>query len=284
MKIGVLFVLAMLLVVSTGIAMAQEEEIIVQEERIRVLDEGITVQTDDNHYEEGDTIVISGEVGTVIPGVQVTIQIFTRDTLIDIAQVQVAQGDKRYSHTIIAEGDQWNRDGDYTIRVLYGKGRTNETVFSYTQETEIPITRDNYEVDAGRYGTFDVAYTIKGGEVRDMAVDSQNLGIVVQIDATDEGFITMDLPREFVGAEKQSGRDEAFIVLIDEVETGYEEAVVETESRVITVNFRSGDSRIDVIGTYVVPEFGAAVMIALVAGMAVTVLALRGRPVLSLIR
>ena len=284
MKIGVLFVLAMLLVVSTGIAMAQEEEIIVQEERIRVLDEGITVQTDDNHYEEGDTIVISGEVGTVIPGVQVTIQIFTRDTLIDIAQVQVAQGDKRYSHTIIAEGDQWNRDGDYTIRVLYGKGRTNETVFSYTQETEIPITRDNYEVDAGRYGTFDVAYTIKGGEVRDMAVDSQNLGIVVQIDATDEGFITMDLPREFIGAEKQSGRDEAFIVLIDEVETGYEEAVVETESRVITVNFRSGDSRIDVIGTYVVPEFGAAVMIALAAGMAVTVLALRGRPVLSLIR
>ena len=284
MKIGVLFVLAMLLVVSTGIAMAQEEEIIVQEERIRVLDEGITVQTDDNHYEEGDTIVISGEVGTVIPGVQVTIQIFTRDTLIDIAQVQVAQGDKRYSHTIIAEGDQWNRDGDYTIRVLYGKGRTNETVFSYTQETEIPITRDNYEVDAGRYGTFDVAYTIRGGEVRDMAVDSQNLGIVVQIDATDEGFITMDLPREFIGAEKQSGRDEAFIVLIDEVETGYEEAVVETESRVITVNFLAGDSRIDVIGTYVIPEFGAAVMIALAAGMAVTVLALRGRPVLSLIR
>ncbi len=284
MKIGVLFVLAMLLVVSTGIAMAQEEEIIVQEERIRVLDEGITVQTDDNHYEAGDTIVISGEVGTVIPGVQVTIQIFTRDTLIDIAQVQVAQGDKRYSHTIIAEGDQWNRDGDYTIRVLYGKGRTNETVFSYTQETEIPITRDNYEVDAGRYGTFDVAYTIRGGEVRDMAVDSQNLGIVVQIDATDEGFITMDLPREFIGAEKQSGRDEAFIVLIDEVETGYEEAVVETESRVITVNFLAGDSRIDVIGTYVIPEFGAAVMIALAAGMAVTVLALRGRPVLSLIR
>ena len=284
MKIGVLFVLAMLLVVSTGIAMAQEEEIIVQEERIRVLDEGITVQTDDNHYEEGDTIVISGEVGTVIPGVQVTIQIFTRDTLIDIAQVQVAQGDKRYSHTIIAEGDQWDRDGDYTIRVLYGKGRTNETVFSYTQETEIPITRDNYEVDAGRYGTFDVAYTIRGGEVRDMAVDSQNLGIVVQIDATDEGFITMDLPREFIGAEKQSGRDEAFIVLIDEVETGYEEAVVETESRVITVNFLAGDSRIDVIGTYVIPEFGAAVMIALAAGMAVTVLALRGRPVLSLIR
>ena len=284
MKIGVLFVLAMLLVVSTGIVMAQEEEIIVQEERIRVLDEGITVQTDDNRYEEGDTIVISGEVGTVIPGVQVTIQIFTRDTLVDIAQVQVAQGDKRYSHTIIAEGDQWNRDGDYTVRVLYGKGRINETVFSYTQETEIPVTSDNYEVDAGRYGTFDVEYTIKGGEVRDMVVDSQNLGIVVQIDAADEGFITMDLPREFVGAEKQSGRDEAFIVLIDEVEVGYEEAIVDTESRVITINFLESDSRIDVIGTYVVPEFGAAVMIALAAGMAVTVLALRGRPVLSLIR
>lgn len=276
-KIGVFFVLAALLVVSTGIAMAQEERVIGQEERI-------TVETDDNHYEEGDTIVIFGSVGTIIPGAQVTLQIFIDDILIDIAQIKVAQEDKRYSHTIIAEGDQWNKDGDYVVRVLYGEGNINETLFSYSQTTEVLVTTDIHEVDAGRYGTFDVKYTIKGGTLEDITVDSQNLGIVVQIDATDEGFITMDLPREFIGAEKQSGRDEVFIVLIDDVDVGYEETIVETESRVITINFLPGDSRIDVIGTYVVPEFGAAVMIALVAGMAVTVLALRGRPVLALIR
>lgn len=283
MKIEVLFVLAALLIVSTSVAMAQEEEATVREERITTQDQRITVQTDDNRYEAGDTIVIFGEVETIIPGAQVTLQIFIDGVLIDIAQVQVAQGDKRYSHTIIAEGDQWNKNGDYIVRVLYGEGNINETAFSYSQAEVVRQVTDIFEVDAGRYGTFDVNYTIKGGELDDITVDSENLGIVVQIDPSDEGFITMDLPREFIGAEKQSGRDEVFIVLIDDTEAGYEETIVDTESRVITINFLPGDSRIDVIGTYVVPEFGAAVMIVLVAGMAATALAIR-KPALSLTR
>ena len=283
MKIEVLFVLAALLIASTSVAMAQEEEATVREERITTQDQRITVQTDDNHYEEGDTIVIFGNVGTIIPGAQVTLQIFIDGVLIDIAQVQVAQGDKRYSHTIIAEGDQWDKNGDYIVRVLYGEGSVNETAFSYSQGEVAREITDIFEVDAGRYGTFDVRYTIKGGELDDITVDSENLGIVVQIDPSDEGSITMDLPREFIGAEKQSGRDEVFIVLIDDTEVGYEETIVDTESRVITINFLPGDSRIDVIGTYVVPEFGAAVMIVLVAGMAAAALAIR-KPALSLTR
>ena len=278
MKIGVLFVLAALLVASASTtAMAQEERITTQDQRI-------TVQTDDSHYDEGDTIVIFGNVGTIIPGAHVTLQIFVNEVLIDIAQVQVAQGDKRYSHTTIAEGDQWNKNGDYIVRVLYGEGNINETVFSYTKTEAIPIVTDIFEVDTGRHGTFDVKYTIKGGEVADITVDSENLGIVVQINAEDEGFITMDLPREYIGAEKQSGRDDVFIILIDGVEAGYEETIVETESRVIRINFLPGESKIDVIGTYVVPEFGAIVMVALVASMAAMILAIRGRPALSLTR
>ena len=43
-----------------------------------------------------------------------------------------------------------------------------------------------------------------------MVVDADIiLQLIVQVDATDEGKITLDLPREFIGAEKQDGKDEA---------------------------------------------------------------------------
>ena len=77
----------------------------------------------------------------------------------------------------------------------------------------------------------------------------------------DEGTITLDLPREFIGAEKQDGKDDTFIILIDGIEVAYQESVVHSDSRVITINFEQGDSDIEIIGTYVVPEFGNIMLI-----------------------
>ena len=269
MKIGaLLFILIALLVVPTGIAIAQEE-------RISGQNRSISVQTDDTHYEEGDVIVIFGTVGTIIPDQQVTLQIFVNDILIEVAQIQVAQGDKRYSHTTIAKGEQWNKNGDYIVRALYGEGNVNQAVFTFIRTEEIPVVTSIFDVDAGSHGTFDVKYTIKGGQVNDISVDSENLGIVIQITADDEGFITMELPRKFIGAEKQSGRDEVFIILIDDMQTEYDETIVETESRIIKVDFLPGDSKINVIGTYVVPEFGTIVMIMLLVAMTSMILAIK---------
>ena len=114
-------------------------------------------------------------------------------------------------------------------------------------------------------------YTIKGGTVEDMVVDSEIFALIVQIDATDEGTITLDLPREFIGAEKQDGKDDMFIILIDGIEVAYQESVVHSDSRVITINFEQGDSDIEIIGTYVVPEFGTIVMLILVIGIITTI-------------
>ena len=110
-----------------------------------------------------------------------------------------------------------------------------------------------------------------------MVVDSDIFALIVQIDSTDEGTISLDLPREFIGAEKQDGKDDTFIILIDGIEVAYQESVVHSDSRVITINFEQGDSDIEIIGTYVVPEFGAIVMIILVVGIMVSILATRNK-------
>ena len=110
-----------------------------------------------------------------------------------------------------------------------------------------------------------------------MVVDSDIFAVIVQIDATDEGSITLDLPREFIGAEKQDGKDDTFIILIDGIEVPYQEPAVHSKSRVITIEFEQGDSDIEIIGTYVVPEFGTVVMMILVVGIMITVLVSRNK-------
>ena len=90
----------------------------------------------------------------------------------------------------------------------------------------------------------------------------------MQIESTDEGAITLELPREFIGAEKQDGKDDTFIILIDGIEVDYEEtSKVGADSRIISINFEQGDSDIEIIGTYVIPEFGTIVMIVLTVGI-----------------
>ena len=61
-------------------------------------------------------------------------------------------------------------------------------------------------------------------------------------------------------------------ILIDGIEVGYQESVVHADSRVITINFAQGDSDIEIIGTYVVPEFGTIVMLIMVIGIITVVL------------
>ncbi len=237
----------------------------------------ISVQTDDNQYDEGDTIVISGQVTTIVGSTPATLQLFNDGNLIDIAQITIAQ-DGSYSHTVIAEGPLWKKSGDYTVRVSYGEGNIAESEFSYTPKSDVTTTTTNFEVDAGSHGTFDVKYTIKGATVKDMVVDSDIFALIVQIESTDEGDITLELPREFIGAEKQDGKDDKFIILIDGIEVNYGEiSNVGGDSRTISIEFEQGDSDIEIIGTYVIPEFGTIAMMVLIIGIMATVVIARNK-------
>jgi predicted secreted protein with PEFG-CTERM motif len=259
----ILFSIILLSVISMGSAFAQSSL--------------ISVQTDDNQYDEGDTIVISGQVTTRVGNTPATLQLFNDGNLVDIAQITIAQ-DGSYSHTVIAEGPLWKKSGDYTVRVSYGEGNIAESDFRYTPKLDTVVTTTNFEVDAGSHGTFDVKYTIKGATIKDMIVDSDIFALIVQIESTDEGSITLELPREFIGAEKQDGKDDKFIILIDGIEVNYGEiSNVGGDSRTISIEFEQGDSDIEIIGTYVIPEFGTIAMMILIIGIMTTILIARNK-------
>jgi predicted secreted protein with PEFG-CTERM motif len=252
MKIIIFYTLMILGVISIGTAFAEESLII--------------VQTNDDTYTEGDTILISGKIITMIGDTQVTMQLFQGGNLIEIAQIKVSQ-DGNYSHTVIAQGPLWKNQGSYMVRTTYGESNVAETIFEYTPKSDIIEISKDFSVDAGDSGTFDIKYTITGGTVEEIEIEPKNLGLLIKINSLDDGKIILELPRNSIDAEKQNGKDEKFIILINEAQIIYEEIQSDSTIRTIGVNFEKGDSEIQIIGTYVIPEFGTIVMIILTIGI-----------------
>jgi len=230
----------------------------------------LTVKTDDNHYDDGDTVVISGQLATVIVGHPIILQIWFEGNLIDAAQFDPAQ-DGSYSHTIIAEKPLWRQSGEYLVRVSHGEGNIAETTINFTPKQEFLEITDSFEVEIPNGGTFDIKYTIQGGKVKDMILEPDNFTLLILIESPDEGTISLKLPRESIDAEKPNGQDETFIILIDNIQFPYEEIETDLQTRLITINFEEGDSEIEIIGTFVIPEFGTITAMILVLGIIITI-------------
>jgi predicted secreted protein with PEFG-CTERM motif len=237
----------------------------------------LTVRTDDINYDEGDTVVISGQVKTVIVDTPIILQIWLEGNMIEIAQFFPAQ-DGSYSHTVIAEKPSWKLEGEYVIRISYGEGNIAESTIYFTPTYEFLETTDSFEVKIPNGGTFDIEYTIQGGIVKDIILEPDNFTLLVLIEAPDEGVISLKLPRESIDAEKPNGQDESFIILIDNIQFPYEETETNDQSRLITINFEEKESaetlstyEVEIIGTRVVPEFGTVTTLILLLGIIVTV-------------
>lgn len=255
---GIIF----LLIISTGTVYAQTSLPIV------------SIQTDDDTYYEGDTIVISGKINATIFSVPITLQIFSENMdLVNIAQINITQ-DNTFSHSILAKGPLWEKQGEYTVKASYGENGISESKFNYIPNSELNLI--NFKVDTGNE-IFYVQYIIKGGMVKNITTDLDNFTLKVQINSIDKGEILLELPREFIRAEKQNGNDEIFIILIDGIEVPYNESLTNSESRTIVIEFNQNDSNIEIIGTYIIPEFGSMVMMILMVGILSTILVVRNK-------
>lgn len=236
----------------------------------------VSASTDKSSYVEGDTIVVSGKVKSVLIGTPIILQVFDPDNnRIEIAQINPAQ-DGSYTHTINAVGSPWKKDGEYTVQVFYGPAsNAMETTFLFSTKGAVLETKQIFQVDTGGFGAFDVEYIIKGATVKDMVIDVKGSALIVSIDSQSDGSVTLDISRELIDAKTSTGNDDSFIILIDGSEVPYQETKSLT-SRTLTIQFLEGDSDIEIIGTYIIPEFGIiAAMILAVAILSMIGLSVR---------
>ena len=254
--------------------------------------DAVSISTDSESYSDGDTIMVSGEVASRITGTPVTVQIIAPNgNVVGLEQIEVGD-DRTFSFETKPGGILWTSAGDYTIRVQYGANRTAETTFAFggsepgTGPIAPPSSSTMYTIDAGEGGMFDIGYSITGGSVTSMSVRSDgNFGaLTVMIAPTDDGQLTITLPREVIDAKANdcSGPDRDYVVLVNRTERQFTEDVNDV-SRTLTIGFSADSEEIEIIGTCAVPEFGAVAVVVLAVAV-VAIVAVTARSKLSLAR
>nr|AIF09247.1 hypothetical protein [uncultured marine thaumarchaeote KM3_35_E05] len=245
--------------------------------------ETISLSTNSDIYYNGDHVVVFGSVNTVFEDMPITIQIYYESNLIGIAQHSVAK-DGTFAASFYATGAKWNDEGTYTVRAQYTPTQIAETTFEFFTQV-IDTSSSVFPVDIPNSGTFDVGYTVRGGEVEDISMNQEHYSLLVETTMNTNGNVILKLPRESFDAQKSNGEDNTFIILIskennepeDFVQVEYEEIATSSDYRTIRIPLEEGDKWIEVIGTYVIPEFGSIVIIILVVAVSSAIIISKSR-------
>ena len=246
----------------------------------------VVVTTDKASYSEGETILVTGEVAQLLGGYALSLTVVAPNgNLVSIDQLTVG-ADKKFSTSLATGGALMKIEGTYTVTVQYGDNKNNvgETTFEFGGSTATPPSIEESNVTdttVSVVGSSDlIGYTITGGKLLGIVTDFDANSLIISIDATDDGSLTLTIPRSVLDATI-NGEDDDFFVLIDGEEVDFDETTTSTD-RILTIAFPAGAEEIEIIGTFVIPEFGTiAAMILAVA--IISIIAISAKSKLSII-
>jgi len=273
----------------------------------------IDFSTDKLIYSDGDVMIISGEIKNMVPGDQLSILIQSPNgNLVALDQLTVSS-DNKFSTEIKLGGKLMKTEGTYTIKVQYREQSATTSfdfggvVNSSTNELDVventvventvvenTVTEDvmiedsfvedvvivNSVVTATTVTVQDsidlISYEITNAKLLNVVPDLDAVSLLIYIETTDEGSITLTIPRSILDASINGGDDE-FFVLVDGEEVDFEEITTSVD-RTLTIDFLAGTEQIEIIGTFVIPEFGTiAAMILAVAIISIVAISAKSR-------
>jgi len=247
----------------------------------------IVITTDKASYSEGETILVTGQVSQLLGGYALSLTVIAPNgNLVSIAQLTVG-ADQKFSTSLAAGGALMKIEGTYTITVQYGDNKNNSATTSFefggstTTPSEVVEESKVTDTTVSVSGSSDlIGYVITGGKLLGIVTDFDANSLIVSIDATDDGSLTLTIPRSVLDAII-NGEDDDFFVLIDGEEVDFDETTTSTD-RTLTIAFPAGAEEIEIIGTFVIPEFGTiAAMILAVA--IISIIAISAKSKLSII-
>jgi predicted secreted protein with PEFG-CTERM motif len=244
---------------------------------IAAVEDPISVSTSRDIYYENDIIIVFGKVTSILNELPVTIQLYHEDNLIAVDQVEIAL-DGTFATDFRAKGNFWKEDGTYIVRAFYTPEKIAEKTFQFFKKLS-GGTSSLFPVDIPNSGSFELGYSIIGGEVSDIILNQDNYSILTKINADSNGNLVLKLPRENIESKTNDGMDEIFIILIsktgldseDFVEVQFEEIETGPDFRTVRIQFEEDDRWIKIVGTYVIPEFGTIVTMILLIAVTTTI-------------
>ena len=218
----------------------------------------LTVTTEKESYAAGEPIEVFGLVDIRLEGVEALIRVVSPvGNMVDVDQIAV-DADGSFSKTISTSiGGLWKETGTYTIMVNYGDNSTQvefeyggmmsagvqatpEFAMEENEDTSQTITIEDYSLD----------YNLTCAEIQSLTPDTENKSLIVSIKTDCDGELTITLPKDVIDTD-----EEGFFILVDGDETNHKASSV-GEFWTLTIPFSYGSEEIEIIGTFVIPEFG----------------------------
>jgi predicted secreted protein with PEFG-CTERM motif len=276
--------------------------------------ESVTVSTDKSSYSEGEKILVYGEIKYLALGNQLTIRIDSPNGVAHVGQMEVGS-DKKFNTEINPSGQYWKKSGTYTILIHQDKDNQATISFEFSGITSVPEKMQDSAIEDSAIedsaiedsaiedsaiedsaiedsvipdsvitettisvhdSTDLIFYEITNGKLKNVVPNMDDISLHVYIEAMDDGSITLTIPRSVLDASINEGDDE-FFVLVDGEEVDFEE-ITTFMDRTLTIDFLAGTEQIEIIGTFVIPEFGTiAAMILAVAIISIVAISAKSR-------
>ena len=247
----------------------------------------LTVSTDKANYDAGDSIIISGILqDNITQGYQVALMVVSPiGNIVSIAQLS-PDSNNEFTKTIQSgEGGLWKESGTYTIEAKYNNMKADVTfdfdsgiINSAPSIATAATIEDEENITVIVDGEiFSVKYSIENGTVTAAYIDVETKSLIIVIDSLDDGVITLTLPNSLITSDEYG----YFILLDGEEANNYDESSTSSSTTLI-IPFGAGTEQIEIIGSWVVPEFGAIAGLVLAAAI-ISIIVLSAKTRISII-
>ena len=229
----------------------------------------LTITTEKESYAAGEPVEVLGLVDIILEGTPVVIRIVSpMGNMIHPAQIDV-ETDGSFSETVSTSiGGKWKETGTYTIMMNYGENST-QVEFEYggmmsagvqtTPEFAIEENEDTSQTITIEDNVLN--YELTCAEILGMTPDTEMKSMIIEIKTDCDGELTITLPKEVIDTDENG-----FFVLVDGDETNHNASSV-GEFWTLTIPFSYGSEEIEIIGTFVIPEFGTIAALVLVVAI-----------------
>ena len=254
--------------------------------------EANSISTEKDAYAAGETISVIGHVSTNADA-PVILQIVSPNGNFIRAEQIYADSENNFSINVATSiGGLWKETGTYMIKATHLTGAF-ETQFDYGEMMSAQVRSPTDTPDVGglsiglpaeiigefpdnaseyQVGDYGVLYHITGGKILSIIPDVENTSLIIEIETFSDGELILQLPRNVIDTNEGG-----FFVLVDGEETNHDSASTD-DAWTLVIPFYNGSEEIEIIGTFVIPEFGTiAAMILVVAIVSIIVITSKSR-------
>jgi predicted secreted protein with PEFG-CTERM motif len=238
--------------------------------------QSLTITTEKESYSAGEPIQIVGLVESKVTDFKVTLRVFNpMNNLITIDELDVNDDGTFHGEISTSIGGLWEKDGTYTIIANYYASEVSTTQFEYgvmisagVQDVvpEFSVTEDEDYLQSTMLEDYELGYELTGAKIIRITPDTEMKSLIFEIETYSDGELRITLPKDVIDTD-----EEGFFILVDGIETNHE-AVSNLENWSFVIPFSYGSEEIEIIGTFVIPEFGTIAALVLVTAISVIVM------------